>query len=125
MEYAIRENVFEKEVALAIARKLRWALETRLGVAVVLSRAEDQAQRLEDRIAAANLARSNLFISIHTGNAVASPAAYSHTYTTRWISGDNSTDEARNARSSIRPWGEAQRNSVVWSERLADAFKGK
>ena len=65
---AIKQNTFEKDIALAIARKLRWALETRLGVTVVLSRAEDQALSLDDRIAAANLARSNLFISIHTGN---------------------------------------------------------
>ncbi len=117
---SIRGNVFEKDVALAIARKLRWALETRLGVSVVLSRTEDQAQSLEDRIAAANLARSNLFISIHTGNAAASAAAHSYTYTSRWISDDNSPHEARSARSLFLPWAEAQRNSVAWSERLAE-----
>ena len=117
---SIRGNVFEKDVALAIARKLRWALETRLGVSVVLSRTEDQAQSLEDRIAAANLARSNLFISIHTGNAAASAAANSYTYTSRWISDDSSPHEARSARSLFLPWAEAQRNSVAWSERLAE-----
>jgi N-acetylmuramoyl-L-alanine amidase len=115
---SIRGNVFEKDVALAIARKLRWALETRLGVSVVLSRTEDQAQSLEDRIAAANLARSNLFISIHAGNAAASPAAHSYTYTNRWISDDNSPRETRS--SLFLPWGEAQRKSVAWSERLAE-----
>ncbi|HEU0007615.1 MAG TPA: N-acetylmuramoyl-L-alanine amidase, partial [Terriglobia bacterium] len=115
---SIRGNVFEKDVALAIARKLRWALETRLGVSVVLSRTEDQAQSLEDRIAAANLARSNLFISIHAGNAAASAAAHSYTYTNRWISDDNSPRETRS--SLFLPWGEAQRKSVAWSERLAE-----
>jgi len=122
---AIRDNVFEKDVALAIARKLRWALETRLGVPVVLSRAEDQAQPLVDRIAAANLARSNLFISIHTGNAPASPAAYSYVYTARWITDEGSSSETRNARSLFVPWWEAQRNSLPWSERLAECVQAE
>jgi len=122
---AIRENVFEKDVALAIARKLRWALETRLGVPVVLSRAEDQAQRLEDRIAAANLARSNLFISIHTGNAPGSPAAHSYAYTARWIIDESSAGETKNARSLFVPWWEAQRNSLAWSERLAECVQAE
>ena len=120
---AIRYNVFEKDVALAIARKLRWALETRLGVPVVLSRAEDRAQPLVDRIAAANLARSNLFISIHTGNAPASPAAYSYVYTARWIADEGSASETRNVRSLFVPWWEAQRNSLPWSERLAECVQ--
>jgi N-acetylmuramoyl-L-alanine amidase len=122
---SIRGNVFEKDVALAIARKLRWALETRLGVSVVLSRTEDQAQSLEDRIAAANLARSNLFISIHTGNAAASAAAHSYTYTNRFISDNKSPSEAPSARSLFLPWSEAQRNSVAWSERLAEQVQAE
>ena len=122
---AIRENVFEKDVALAIARKLRWALETRLGVPVVLSRAEDQAQSLEDRITAANLARSNLFISIHTGNAAGSPAAHSYAYTARWITDESSASETRNARSLFVPWWEGQRSNLAWSERLAECVQAE
>lgn len=119
----IRENLFEKDVGLAIARKLRWALETRLGVPVVLSRAEDQTQPLEDRIAAANLARSNLFISLHTGNAATASAAHSYTYITRWIGDEGSPVEKVTARSLFVPWWEAQRNSLLWSERLAECVQ--
>ncbi|MSO21854.1 MAG: M24 family metallopeptidase [Acidobacteria bacterium] len=122
---AIKEHVFEKDVALAIARKLRWALETRLGVTVVLSRAEDQPQGLDDRIAAANLARSNLFISIHAGSAAASPAAHSYAYTARWIADESSASETRNVRSLFVPWWEAQRNNLAWSERLAECVQSE
>jgi N-acetylmuramoyl-L-alanine amidase len=122
---ALKENVFEKDIALTIARKLRWALETRLGVPVVLSRADDQAQSLEARIAAANLARSNLFISIHAGSAAASPAAHSYAYIARWIAGESSAGEISNARSLFVPWWEAQRNSLAWSERLAECVQAE
>jgi N-acetylmuramoyl-L-alanine amidase len=90
---------------------------------VVLSRAEDQTQSLEDRIAAANLARSNLFISIHTGNAATSTATHSYTYTARWIAAEGSSGETGNARSLFTPWWEAQRNSLPWSERLAECVQ--
>lgn len=122
---AIRESLFEKDVALAIARKLRWALENRLGVSVVLSRPEDQLLRLEDRVAAANLARSNLFISIHTGNGAASPAAYSYAYTAQPSNDEGSSREPKSARSLFVPWGEAQRSSLVWSQRLAECLQAE
>jgi N-acetylmuramoyl-L-alanine amidase len=119
----IRENTFEKDIALAIARKLRWALETRLGVTVVLSRAEDQALSMDDRIAAANLARSNLFISIHTGNLGNSTAADSFAYTVKWPSEESFAAEAGSARSLFVPWWQAQRKSLAWSERLAECVQ--
>ena len=120
---AIKQNTFEKDITLAIARKLRWALETRLGVTVVLSRAEDRALSLDDRIAAANLARSNLFISIHTGNLGNSTVADSFAYTAKWLAEENSATEAGNARSLFVPWWQAQRKSLTWSERLAECVQ--
>ena len=120
---AIKEHTFEKDISLAIARKLRWALETRLGVTVVLSRAEDQALSLDDRIAAANLARSNLFISIHTGNLGNSTVADSFAYTAKWLADENSATEAGNTRSLFVPWWQAQRKSLAWSERLAECVQ--
>jgi len=120
----VRENVFEKDVSLAIARKVRWALETRLAVPVVLSRSDDQAQSLEERIAAANLARSNLFISIHTGNAPASTAANSFAYTAQLVV-DESPSDPKSPRNLFVPWWEAQRNSLPWSERLADCVQNE
>ena len=122
---AIKEHTFEKDIALAIARKLRWALETRLGVTVVLSRAEDQALSLDDRIAAANLARSNLFISIHTGNFGNSTVVDSFAYTGKWLADENSAPEAGTTRGLFVPWWQAQRKSLAWSERLAEYIQAE
>src|SRR5215813_12018939 len=64
----IKENLFEKDVTLAVAKKIRWAVQTRLGVDAVLTRHEDQTLSLDQRALAANSAQSDLFLSIHIGN---------------------------------------------------------
>ncbi|MGZ6141195.1 MAG: N-acetylmuramoyl-L-alanine amidase, partial [Myxococcaceae bacterium] len=54
----------EKDVALAIARKLRTVLSDQ-GLEVVLTRETDRFVRLEERTRIANAARGDLFISVH------------------------------------------------------------
>ena len=57
-------GVKEKDVALAIAKKLRSVL-TDQGLEVVLTRETDRFVRLEERTRIANAARGDLFISVH------------------------------------------------------------
>ncbi|HSK10449.1 MAG TPA: N-acetylmuramoyl-L-alanine amidase, partial [Vicinamibacterales bacterium] len=63
----------EKEITLAIARRLRAALEGRLGMRVLMTRDGDQAVSLDERAALANTNKANLFVSIHA-NASQRPA---------------------------------------------------
>lgn len=58
----------EKDVALDVARALRSALQSRLGVRVVLTREGDQDVPVSERAAIANGAGADLFVSIHLDN---------------------------------------------------------
>jgi N-acetylmuramoyl-L-alanine amidase len=60
-------TVSEKDLTLDIARKLRGALQSRLGITVLLTRDSDVAMDNEARTAVANNNQANLFISLHIG----------------------------------------------------------
>jgi N-acetylmuramoyl-L-alanine amidase len=57
----------EKDLTLAWARRLRPALQSRLGATVLLTRDSDVAMDNEARSAVANNNQANLFISLHVG----------------------------------------------------------
>ncbi|HET8723751.1 MAG TPA: N-acetylmuramoyl-L-alanine amidase [Anaeromyxobacteraceae bacterium] len=57
-------GVREKDVTLAMARRLAEKLRS-LGYEVTLTRTDDRYLKLEERTAIANLARGDLFISVH------------------------------------------------------------
>src|SRR5213076_2385098 len=60
-------SMVEKDFTLVFARKLRTALQTRLGATVLLTRDSDVALDNEARSAVANNNQANLFISLHAG----------------------------------------------------------
>jgi N-acetylmuramoyl-L-alanine amidase len=60
-------GVQEKDLTLAIARKMKPALESRLGSTVLLTRDSDIALTNEARSTIANNNQANLLISIHIG----------------------------------------------------------
>jgi N-acetylmuramoyl-L-alanine amidase len=55
----------EKDLTLAIARRLKSTIETRLGLRVLLTREDDRAVPIDQRTAIANNNKANLFISLH------------------------------------------------------------
>ena len=57
----------EKDLTLAVARRLKSAIETRLGIRVLLTRDEDRNIPVDDRAAMANNNKADLFISLHAG----------------------------------------------------------
>ena len=55
----------EKDLTLAIARRIKAAVEARLGIRVLLTRDDDRDLPLDDRTAVANNNKADLFISLH------------------------------------------------------------
>jgi N-acetylmuramoyl-L-alanine amidase len=64
----------EKNVTLSVARRLKSALESRLGLRVILTRDSDETVALDQRAALANNNKADLFLSLHA-NASVRPSA--------------------------------------------------
>jgi N-acetylmuramoyl-L-alanine amidase len=86
----------EKDLALAVARKLKAAVESRMGVRVLMTREDDRAVSIDDRTAVANNGKADLFISLHA-NASLRPAVSGATISTAFFD-DQSQASAREAR---------------------------
>lgn len=67
------DGILEKDVTLAVARRLRALVESRLGMRVLMTRDDDQAVRVAERTALANNNKADVFISLHA-NASFRPA---------------------------------------------------
>ena len=81
--------VVEKEVTLAIARRLAGLLRERLGAETILTRSDDETLSLGDRTARANSEGADLFVSIHAN---ANPSGRLHGIETYYL--DNAADRA-------------------------------
>ncbi len=68
-------GALEKDVTLEVARRLRNAIESQLGLRVVLTRTSDTTVALDERAAIANNNRADLFISLHVNASVRETAA--------------------------------------------------
>ena len=130
----------EKEVTLAVAHRLKTALEARLGIRVLLTRDDDRSVTMDDRTAMANNGKADLFISLHA-NASWRPALAGATILTARFSPQD--EEAAHAVASellpamngaargidFIPWDLAQIQHVARSEALArsivEHFQGK
>jgi N-acetylmuramoyl-L-alanine amidase len=67
------DGTLEKNVTLSVARRLKAALEARLGVRVILTRDSDATVGLDERAALGNNNKADLFVSLHA-NASIRPA---------------------------------------------------
>jgi len=63
-------GTLEKEITLAVSRRLRTLIESRLGLKVFLTREDDRTMSLDDRSAFANNHHADVFLSIHANSAV-------------------------------------------------------
>ena len=69
------KGTLEKDVALALARRIKGALEARLGARILLTRDGDAAVPLDARASLANNNKADLFVSIHANGSVRPSAA--------------------------------------------------
>jgi N-acetylmuramoyl-L-alanine amidase len=109
-------GTMEKDVTLAIARRLKSAIEARLGIRVLLTRDADQTVPLDDRAALANNNKADLLLSLHANASVRKDAIGAEIF---YLSADDSGDEARRvaaARQSLPALGGGTRDieMILW-----------
>jgi N-acetylmuramoyl-L-alanine amidase len=119
----IDHGLEEKDLTLALAKRVRTELERRLGVRVVLTRDDDRAISAEQRAEIANRARADLVLSLHVdgfanprargATALCPPASYSG------ASGTRGAAEA--ATLAVLPWREVAARYAVQSRALGEA----
>ncbi len=63
-------GTLEKEIVLAVSRRLRTLIESRLGLKVFLTRDDDRTLSADERSAFANNHHADVFLSIHANSAV-------------------------------------------------------
>ena len=91
------DGLTEKELTLAIARRLARILESR-GHAVRLTRDGDQSRALTDRTALANRLEAPVFVSLHANASTFSSVSGAETY---YMSLDSASDEAAAATANL------------------------
>ena len=64
------KGTLEKEITLAVSRRLRTLIESRLGLKVFLTREDDRTLSADERSAFANNHHADVFLSIHANSAV-------------------------------------------------------
>jgi N-acetylmuramoyl-L-alanine amidase len=73
-------GTLEKDVTIAVARRLKAALEARLGARILLTRDDDADVPLDARASLANNNKADLFLSIHGNGSVRPSAAGAEVY---------------------------------------------
>jgi N-acetylmuramoyl-L-alanine amidase len=87
----------EKDLTLAVSRRLANALAAKTGARIVLTREDDSVVSLDQRTAIANQYKADLFLSVHMNAAVVKGARGSETY---FLSADASDEIAKKAAES-------------------------
>lgn len=89
-----RAGLWEKDITLAVAKRLAVKLRQRMGVKVHLTRTVDKTVPLEERTAMANTLKADLFISIHVNASENTGLAGVETYYLNLASDDRAIEVA-------------------------------
>jgi len=135
-------GLLEKDLALKIARRLKFLLEERLGARVVLTRDGDTDITLDERVSIANHNHADIFISIHLNASRSVNAAGSETYFLNHQASDSDARAAATEENGVLPeeavkggdgspdlqvllWELAQQEYLQESSRLAEAIQSE
>jgi N-acetylmuramoyl-L-alanine amidase len=116
-------GTLEKDVSLAVARRLKAAIEGRLGIRVLLTRDDDRHVGLDERAAMANNNKADVFISLHAN---ASPRAATKGVEIFYLSRNRFADRVRQLAESQREllpvFGGGNREIVLVQWDMAQAY---
>jgi N-acetylmuramoyl-L-alanine amidase len=117
-------GTLEKDVSLAIARRLRTDLVNVLGLQVFLTRDHDEDVDLDQRTAIANNYKADLFISIHANASRARGARGSEVYFLSYQASDDDARRIAQLEGAAEPYGPAPPGSdlaiVLWDMAQAE-----
>jgi N-acetylmuramoyl-L-alanine amidase len=74
------EGLKEKDLTLAIARRVRGVIEARLGLRVLLTRDDDRSVPVDERASVANNNKADLFVSLHANGSMRKTASGASIY---------------------------------------------
>ncbi len=114
---ALGDKLAEKDVTLALARRLRLELQAR-GIAPLMTRDADTTVATDQRAAVANTARTILFVSLHAGTV----GHGVRLYTAMLPSPGSASAESRGP---FVPWETAQRGFLTVSHSVAQQVSGE
>ncbi len=112
---ALGDSLAEKDVTLALARRLRMELQAR-GIAPLMTRDGDATVTADQRAVLANSARTLLFVSLHAGTAGHGVRLY-----TAMLPATSGADGS----GPFLAWDSAQRNFLTISHSVAQQISGE
>jgi N-acetylmuramoyl-L-alanine amidase len=117
-------GTLEKDVSLAIARKLRADLVNERGLTVFLTRDKDAEVSLDERTATANNYKADLFVSIHANASRARGAKGSEVYFLSYQASDDDARRMAQAEGAAEPMAQAAGSSdlalILWDMAQAE-----
>ena len=109
------DGTSEKDVTLAVARRLRAVLENRLGARVLLTREDDRSVPLDERTAVANNNKADLFLSLHANGSLRPSTSGASIYVAAFTDADRSQAALAPARVPIFGGGSRDIELVPWN----------
>lgn len=119
---AVHGELREKDLTLALAKRLAPELQRRLGCRVVLTRADDRSLTQHERAERANRERADLVIALHV-DAFPSPRARG---VRAWVAPATMAEPVRSGARplTLLPWRDAAAEFAVTSRSLAESVTG-